>query len=108
MLTPRDRPSLRLTDLLTLAVATVVKPARQGCAALPMGKPPKLLPQQSALMNPPDTVARLMITVARGVNLNLANALGAPSISVGTCGSTGTSFAVAEFISELVGITTTV
>lgn len=76
-----------------------VRPARQGCVVLLMGKLPYLLPQRPALMISLGTAARLRATVVQGANPSSATALEPPSTSAGT-DSTDTSFVAADFISK--------
>ena len=99
-MTPPDRACLRLTGLLTLAVAMVAKSARQECAALLMGKLPYISRTATALTNSLDTAARLRTIVARGANLSSATALEAPNTSADIRNSTDIFFAAVDFISE--------
>ena len=100
VLTTPEGACLPLAGLSTLAVAMVVRPARQGCVALLTGKPSYLLPRQTALTTSSDTAAQLRTIVARVANLSLETAPEPRSISAGTYDSTDISFVAVDFISE--------
>lgn len=77
-----------------------VRPAKQGCVALLMGKSPYLFSERPVLMKSLDIAARLRTTVALGANLNMANALEPPDTSAGICDSTDTYFVAGVCISK--------